>query len=472
MSRVTISQASEAVAAFEVVGRWWTADRPEEVVGGLLEYDPTTGCSLQLAGALNSPDFPEVGGPVPTTTILGIDIKGQHHTLADATQGDGSFLMGTPVMQTWHAYELFVGAHFPRGKDTFFDTASVVLENLDHWAAQGHPRVMSLNSLLSAQVDLPLPLTSELTNGRLTLLWQDSSHTGVLEARIHVNPMFTYTPKEPVNEKTLWEDLISPMIYFMTLATGCPSAVRTRTVTSGGLSASVLMSRWAAVGHDSANRAWEHLIYLEEIRGDFDRVMHDWFDLFPKLRLPIIEFFAATFDTDMVLEEVFTRVTRTIEIWQRTRCGGTYMPEQDFLNMLDTIKGALTGEAWKLAKMRLNYGNEPTAKQRVDSMIQSSFPELRELVGSYTKFSRRVIDTRNRLTHGPENPPQGYTDYGEMFWAQKTLDAIFTSAMLDAISIPTEQISRMMGRTSAWRSLSSRYNMLSPSQPSRHPSTD
>jgi hypothetical protein len=79
----------------------------------------------------------------------------------------------------------------------------------------------------------------------------------------------------------LWTTFVSPLMYFLTLATARPTGVKSQTVSVRNLKAEVLAGQWAAASHPPADRFWEHLLPPAAIQGSFELTMRSWFGLFP-----------------------------------------------------------------------------------------------------------------------------------------------------------------------------------------------
>jgi hypothetical protein len=454
----------EALEPIDVVGSWWWSEDPDRRIGGRFQYQLDGGCTLELAGALNTPPVPEAPGEVPGHTIFGVDTAGRRITIVGATDAGGRSIDRVPVAQQWRAYRAYVGAHFEDGSATRFNACAIALESLGLWTETGLARSTGDFPQVGLEVTVPQQLSVELGDKNILLRWTETSSFQAGLAELRVQPRFVLETTHPLTDEEVWEQFTSPLMYFMTLATGAPSAVTGMDVTSGSQGADVLMSSWPAIPHEnnrSGTYRWEHLLPFELIRDKFGAVIPAWLALFGSTRLPLVEFFGVMYSPSLSLEHGFLQVIRSMEVWHRLRVGGTYMDPEAFAAMLKAVRSAVTGPARELAMMRLRYGNERTARQRLDELVNTAGGAVQSLVNSYDNFSRHCIDTRNRLTHGPEVHPPGYIEPLDIFWAMNTLQAVFTGVLLESIGLG-EQTNELLTRTRAWKGLASPFNSLLP----------
>jgi hypothetical protein len=103
--------------------------------------------------------------------------------------------------------------------------------------------------------------------------------------------------------------------------------------------------------------------------------------------------------------------------------------------------------------VRPRLRNDRTLRQRLDELIENSGEPVASLLANYNVFSKRVVQTRNSLAH--EGTIGTAFAYDELFWAQKTLEHVFRSALLRRLSFSDEQILRQVLRTTEWRWMTS-----------------
>lgn len=161
----------------------------------------------------------------------------------------------------------------------------------------------------------------------------------------------------------------------------------------------------------------------------------------------------------MFLEDSFLRVVRAIEVWHRLHFGGDMLPTDQLNEMLGRLEGSLPVEEWKVVKMRLQYGNEWSLKRRLDDLIARGGEPMAAIMQSgYKRFSRRVVDARNRLTHGGGDGADPLSDE-EMIWARQTLEMVFLLALLAALGLG-DSSNELVRKTRVWRTLTDGFNVL------------
>src|SRR4051812_30400415 len=117
---------------FEYQGHWWTPGEPDEMLPGILKFDPEEGATLSLFGSLRAP---EEDDGVP---ILGLSVDYTPITLTNLNWPPSipGMLPGTrrSGTSTVVAGTVIVGEHFEREEEVGFERLIVEYLHLDAWA--------------------------------------------------------------------------------------------------------------------------------------------------------------------------------------------------------------------------------------------------------------------------------------------------------------------------------------------------
>jgi hypothetical protein len=440
---------------FALHGLWWLPADAETRIGGTLDFHSDGGGTLRLHGGLRGE-----AALARSEIVFGETDRGPV-TLTDALQ-TGHHARGEQrnvTSETWRCHTLVIGRHWAEGDLTPIAFARLETILLPWWTAKSRPHhewdTDGRGEIL--RVDLPSSLRADIAGGKLSIDWLSASRLGQMEAQIDAAPGLAYEPSQPVTVANLWRELITPSLFLTTFATGQADGIARLTVQEDlaevSSPADVRFSRWWGTPLSSSPDWWSFLLPFEDFEARFDELCRLWFDLHASIRTSLQEFFSVSFTPSMYLEDSFNRTVRSLELFHRARMGGQLMSDVDYRDLLDRVKGAVTRDQWQVASMRLNYGNEPTQKQRLEELVMRAGSPIAPLIESFRKFPRRVVDRRNQLTHGSEGKPPSMTDL-HMAWASDCLAVVFHAVLLRELGFDEDATEALVTRSRAWKQAS------------------
>jgi hypothetical protein len=358
--------------------------------------------------------------------------------------------------ERWFCFTVFLGAHFDKGIDEPMDSISVSTDHLSWWLREPRP-IMNRGSLPQAEgvtLEVPDALIVTLPLGEFSLHWLTSSRRGRVDAEISVSPLMGLRPIDALSITDAWQAVIRPVVLFLTFATGEPNRITSCHVSQGDdprtcRTARVLLSSWASPTLETTPDWFHFILPFTDVRDRFDDIVRGWFEIYGSGSTAIMEHFTPRLAPHTYLEDSFGRSVRSLELWHRSRIGTPVIPEPEFQALLDVVRSSVTKADWRFLEQRLRYANEPTLKRRLDEMVDRAIPLLSREVRSYRRFTRRVTDMRNALTHGGGDPPVHH-----MSWALQVLDGIFYNLVLVELGFDVDQIEEIFRRSGLWDRIS------------------
>ena len=96
----------------------------------------------------------------------------------------------------------------------------------------------------------------------------------------------------------------------------------------------------------------------------------------------------------------------------------------------------------------LSYGNEYSLKERLNRLVSQLDAPTRERIGTdLDSFIRRVVATRNYLTHGDERHKKiALTGPDEYYEVNRILRAILSMHLLKMVGVPEAQVAARVFR--------------------------
>ncbi|AYG04646.1 HEPN domain-containing protein [Gryllotalpicola protaetiae] len=466
MSTIELGSAGAPTLERLFRGEWSFSTHPDIALPGTLTFTPAQGARLEVDGEflgqhLWTDDF----------QILGTDAHGTRVTMLEPQRILTTTRAGKHS-EVWAAREIAVGAWLPDGTATMVKSLTLRTRATRAWADQHSPEVQETSEAgaVAVRSAVPEPLRSRLLAGTLTFRWNIQQRSSSIGFSRRYVPEFEYVPDEPLALSAAWEAFVTPVLHLMTLACDTGDQFESLTVQPAdaedddaeGVGAPKdgydypifpgsfewLTSSWMAHPTDREFPAdFEFLIPFDEMAVRFPTLVARWFEMDEQGRSAFYNFFAyVMWPALSSFEESFLRVVRALEVWHGVLDPSLAIPEVDFAPIKRKVKEALEGEPQgELVVSRLKHANEHSLKARLELMVGRSSPFVRARYERRERFLRRVVDTRDSLTH--------VGDLGDRFQGRELSEALvllstlMKAVMLRELGLDEPEVDAMLRRT-------------------------
>jgi|GEM_PF-6027784 len=389
----------------EFHGTWWVAGRPEDKVGGVLRLSPGEVGDLRLYGTFESVATGE------QVRILGTCVEHGAITLENAVHEGRSFRQPDYVYSTFRVAGALVGAHLNDPSAARFGSAIFQFASLGSWLRLPYPdsgfpdEGAGEAARHSMALEPPSVLTAVVPGlGRVEVgAWPNASwEQGRGELSLHPYVLIEFEKSQTLAE--IWECSLSPLMFFMSLATGSPEKLVSAHLVLEGDSREDQIRwldwNWLAKRSDEVGGAMGNpFISYADVERRFSDVLTRWFRLVAETRSPIESYFAAQLPLVGFFDDVFSRVVGAMETWHRTMHDWKPLPKEEFKRVIGSVKSVLTPAEWNVVADRVSYANQPTLRERLNDLTGRAGSELEGAVMSLPDFTGRVVRSRNGLAH-------------------------------------------------------------------------
>jgi hypothetical protein len=452
--------ASEGLSLFdefELKGYWWIPENPKRQLYGNLSFDRESGFSLELMGMIR-----EAGGIAEEEAIIqGFTTKGKNVTLLDSyTTSMQVHMPGIPVNELSCHY-LFLGdVEFSSRQDIRFTSMIVNLTHLENWLGM-------IPFEMDFVVETP---TGRGVSARYQPTRVNTFAVPSLEAKISISGRFdmsadrhrelkwTYVhyveimPEQP-RPWNWFIDVIDGLSSFLTLLMWQP--IYPRRVT--GLGQEVEYQERdgrTAMRRDSTEIFWQFLIPQVEpslsanaiifrMRDiDLPSALHKWFSNRQRLGPVYSLFFGSFYTSEIHVPFQFHAMTRALEGLHRTLFGGQYHSDNDYEILKEELRQCVNrlqaDNDWKnkFKDGELKYGNQYSQGKRFKNLLNDLEPALRTfLVPNAESFVRRIVDTRNYLTHLDQTSQKNALQGGDLTYGYHKLQLLLGVFLLRGTGI-------------------------------------
>lgn len=379
----------------ELQGYWSPTMDMEKCYSGVLKM--TKGeIDLEILGC---EDFPK--GRFITH---GLTSKGKKITLYNCYPFNRSVSSpGIPTAKV-SATHYFEGEHLSE-KDFNFQVAEIKLTFFDLWLNIG-----GFTSFEKKENPYSLSLTYELPK-TITLFKDETIEVSIifnyyspvfkpdLNCNIRQESLIQIKHTQTFNLEDLWT-YINIIKSFFTLAYFSEVNLENVVVVKDEANLQLKYLRQNSTELESKEH-WRHFLFdYKEVQSNLLTIFRKWYELHDKLE-PVMLMLLEIFKNQAKLtENHFLNIMHSIETFHRRLRSNSKRPKEEFTKLVKDISDCVPIEHKKWLKEKLAFANEPSLKERLESLFSEVNPSiLSHLFPSHEKLILQARDTRNYFTH-------------------------------------------------------------------------
>ena len=140
------------------------------------------------------------------------------------------------------------------------------------------------------------------------------------------------------------------------------------------------------------------LFRYTQISEHAERIINDWLNAYEQITPALNLYFSTKIGAQRFVDGKFLALAQSLETYHRRTSDEKLMDENQYKELVQTIVDQCPDKCKKWLSGRLNYGNELNLSLRIQDII-SPFEELLGKKKERQKLIRKIVDTRNYLTH-------------------------------------------------------------------------
>ncbi len=433
---------------FELRGKWWLPDSPEDQVHGVVSYSAAGPIKLRLDGrfgAAESQDPSEfLQNPYPLLNrlkaecIVGETVDEEACTLY---RGFPSHLSST---QTYTANGLIVGKRFNKVSEISVSGALVGYTNLEEWCSTAILKQEPGSDPGHFRIAVPTSPTSVFTVcdaarvRKLELLVQAqcSFVAGSFSAQTRAYFDIQFEDSLQLQEA---EGLMGQLANLLTVLQGRPThATMIRLKLAGSETPQNAVNLFRVPRTQSAPPvlAPEMDLPYTEISDYTSKIFRSWF--INESLDPVYDLVVSTiYNTRQSVYTNFLALMQAVETLHRRLYGGEYLADSPFQPIRDALCSAIPADLEEDFKQRLEsaikYGNQLSLRTRLKALLRTLSDRTKQsILGEEEKdFVHLTVRTRNYLTHYDEaDRPPIIDDVHRMYNLNVRVRALLTILLL------------------------------------------
>ncbi|GAA1867278.1 ApeA N-terminal domain 1-containing protein [Asanoa iriomotensis] len=399
------------------MGMFWLAGFPDDALSGRLIFNPggsEGGIRLSLVGTFNALPVHEVARDLRIVGWVGT----KQVTLDDAFTAGSTFGSGVAT-SNFHANRLLVGHQFAAGEALAFQSATFRVSGLRSWVndrstseewandrKQGEP-------IYTITFTPPEVETAHFSRGTVEMILQWQRTTDDQQSLVwRTEPAITITyddlqPFEVIRKDVgRVQSLISLCLDKSTMLDGLIfTRPDVRAISLAGTDMGVdqpIELRVPLIRYDEPSRRREqHEFRMLLPYSGFGGVnaVARWLDGSRPFQRALDSLMSVRFARQIYAENRYLNVTFASEAFHRICSDSQYMPEEEFLEVINGCMSGVPDKHREWMHDKIAYSNEPPLRKRMRQLASTTKPCTRLLIGDVDAWAFVVAGVRNELTH-------------------------------------------------------------------------
>lgn len=437
-------------------GFFWVPDVLDNKLAGSLLISAQGDVALELLGVfgnrIDSQNDPDIG------RIVGIVEGNIFVTLEDCFYTKRNFSLGGGISKSTVCVNIaFLGAGYDKNEPITFSKLRFSVEGLDEWLSisgiqiQNNPETKScaIHFSLPDEVKYRLSDDVELAFGFIgTFPAWDKLKEVRIKQKAYIS--ISFKSEQPLDGLLVEVDKIRNFIAFALNESVALDAVTgfSQNVTAdyGELGVhqqpiEIYYRSRANIGAAPKINFNNLLFSYQEIKVEFERVVAKWDDSYALNQSAFNLYFAAKNNQKGFIDDKFLSLVQALEALHRRTSKTVSMPIGEFEETKKVLLNACPNTQKEWLEGKLKYANEPSLNQRLSEMTEP-FEHCFDSPKKRKRFIRKVVATRNYLTHY-DITLQQEAAYGEdLFKLCEALEALFQLQLLKLIDFSEELAKR------------------------------
>lgn len=459
---------------FKKTGYFWLPSAPERKIPGTLVITDGGRIELEVVGlfdesiggldrAINNKN--ELKRKDELKRIVGNIEKHGFVTLDDCFYTNQTFSFGGVSKSSIYVNKVFIGAAYDENEVALFNSFKFSVEGIDEWVGLSGIKIeyneeQTISITCTPQKEISLNL-----DGGMKLLIKCSSTL-----------VRTLNPKEvKIVEKTYFK-LISeqelPLNNFISVAYKITTllcfaidktvSIEKVSVTSKSVCQDIggektvpvsILLYYASLPHtknDPQIDCYGMLFRFEQVKEDAERIVNNWLDAYDKIGPALNLYFYTKMGMQKNLEGRFLSLAQALETYHRRTSDETLRDKAKFKKLVNDIIEKCPSEEEKWLRGRLEHGNELSLSSRIKRIIEP-FKKILGNNKNRKKLTRKIVDTRNYLTHYDQSLEPKIATGEDLLWLCFKMEAIFQLHLLQVLGFTQSKVESISENSVALR---------------------
>lgn len=438
---------------YKKTGYFWLPGKEEKKIPGVLSIDDGGKIELEVVGHF-SDDIDLLNDNDDLSRIIGHVEKDGLVTLDDCFYTKKNVSFGGISKSKIRGNKVFSGAAWGKGEAVTFNTLSFTVDCLDEWVGISGINVDRDWDSKTATISYSSPekIAFSLDNGmklEICFAYTIPGLPATTEAKITQRAYFRLE-SETLRDLNEFTTIAFKITNLMCFAMDEVVSLKKVSATSSEIQQSVGDKQYPVqvsiyyqsipFAEKKPTKNWHEMLFnFGAIKTDAQQVLNNWLNAYEYLYPALNLYFSTQTGAQKYLEGKFLALAQGLETYHRRTSVETLMEPKAFEVMVEKILNGCPEEHIDWLKGRLVHGNEINLGKRLKKIIEP-FKEHLGAGGERSKMLRKIVDTRNYLTHYNEDLKENSAKGKDLWILCQKMEAIFNLHFLKVVGFTGEKI--------------------------------
>lgn len=442
---------------YKKTGYFWLPEKEESKIPGILSIDNGGKIELEIIGHFNdSAGLLNEGDSL--SRIVGHVEKVGLVTLDDCFYIEKNISFGGISKSRIRASTVLGGAAWGKDEIVTFNTFSFSVDCLDEWVGISGISVDSAWSAGTATINYSPPEERifSLDNGmtlKICFAYTLPGFPNITEAKITQRAYFRLSSEE-LRELGEFRTIAFKLTNLMCFAIDEIVTLQNVSATSSEIQDSANDKQYSvpiSIYYQSIpftekrpKKDWHSMLFsFGTITVNAQQVLNNWLNAYEYLYPALNLYFSTKTGAQKYLEGKFLALAQGLETYHRRTSSETLMEPNSFELVVEKILNECPKEHVEWLRGRLEHGNEINLGKRLKRIIEPFKKHLGTSV-ERSRMLRKIVDTRNYLTHYNEDLKEDSAKGRDLWVLCKKMESIFNLHFLKVIGFTEEEINRVV----------------------------
>lgn len=426
-------------------GYFWLPERDEKKIPGILTIKDGGDIQLEVVGhfgSFNDDEFDRIIGHIENDGLV---------TLENCfyTNKNGAF--GGISKSRLCVNKVLSGVAYDKNEVVTFNTLSFSVDCLDEWIGISGINVSRDREYKTATISYAPPenISYELDNGmklEICFAYTLPGSPNTTEAKISQRVYFKLKSEElrPLDDFTEIAYKLTNFLCFAidtTVALKSVSATSTEIQRDGGYPVSVKIFYPSIPFTEKVPRKnWHRMLFTYgTIESNAQDVFNNWLGAYETMAPALSLYFSTKNGAQKYLDGKFLALAQGLETYHRRTSDEQLMDSLEFQDLVSTILKTCPEQHVAWLNGRLMHGNEINLGKRLKRIVEP-FKDKLGTSKERGKLLRKIVDTRNYLTHYSDNLKNNSASGDELLGLCQKMEVIFQLHFLKTIGFSEKEI--------------------------------
>ncbi len=439
-------------------GYFWLPEQFENKIPGVLTIKDGGEIELEIVGHFND-EIDALTSDNNLSRIIGHIEKDGLVTLDNCFYTTKNISFGGISKSKICANRVLSGAAYAKDEEVTFQTLSFSFDCMDEWVGISGINVENDLGNKTAKISYcpPEKITHKLDNGmnlEICFRYTLPGFPNLTEARITQKAYFRLKSDNllPLSDFT---NVAYKLTNLMCFAVDATVTIKNLFATSTEIQKDITERKSIPIpiqiyyqsipySENAPKKSSHHMLFtFGTIKPNAQSIFNSWLNAYESLSPALSLYFSTKTGAQKYIDGKFLALAQGLETYHRRTSDEKAMEQEKFENLISSIVEKCPDEHKNWLQGRLMYGNEINLGKRIKRIIEP----FKDHLGNSTercKLLRKIVDTRNYLTHYNESLKASSAD-GESLWVLcQKMEVIFQLHFLKVIGFTDDEINNVV----------------------------